>query len=841
MPQRAQRRRVPVDVLQFLGNRLVTDADTPGAATKVARDVLYGRRPDLGDLDLSCENTDLPLPYLDLVCELLEEAVAPDAGLAFGGPLSGGVDPVEAPSAGLLSLLQGQGWPFTDRSLVYEPDLAGARVVRDVGVVAKATPDGAGGWFVRRLRQTTGTALELAAAPQYVNAAAYALLAGSRYAFALPFDLAHEETRSYFAQFDIARADVMRALRRSAGPSDEAIAAEELGISDAQRQLVVTADPAAQDDIWNTAPLGALGGTARVDNFLARARLDYRELTELLALAWVNPGNAMFVKHLDTGSDLSAKRIQQLTDARLDRIHRFLRLLRAPACTGWTPPLLDRAIRADALGGVPWTTTLLVAVAALHRLAARLGLPLPEVVDLFAPLDEARYAEVFRNTANGPVLEAFEPANVLANEQAELTTPGSGAPLSAHEAYLATCLGATTADTALLVADLPAPAIVSNVGLHAVYAGTLLARALGLTTTEYLIMKDLIGSDPLTAPAAALDFVELFDAARAGTGIRPADLRYLLRHVADDLAARDLPDETLTAVLTGLQAGYQSGYAATRPAVDPAAPPEENLPGMRALLATVPGMTEADLAGFASIMDGGWTDAVTTPAQFVDAKLAALVDTTPITAAIVANPTEAQQTTLLLAITTALSSYAYTRTKRELAVAAVADSLRVLGGRRSDSAGRRGADPAAARGAHRRRAGGPGERAARAAGGHPGRVRRAVPGTAPAARAEPACRAPDGARRGPRLAADERRVARLAGPGPGALPDRPAAGPVGRLDPVGRRGRAGPHLPAGGEPAGRGPRRGRCTGCSTWSWRPAPPPRRSTPVWRSSAAGTPQC
>ena len=116
-----------VDVLQFLGNRLVTDADTPGPATKVARDVLYGRRPDLGDLDLSCENTDLPLPYLDLVCELLEEAVAPDVGLAFGGPLSGGVDPVEAPSAGLLSLSQGQGWPFTDRSLVYEPDLAGAR------------------------------------------------------------------------------------------------------------------------------------------------------------------------------------------------------------------------------------------------------------------------------------------------------------------------------------------------------------------------------------------------------------------------------------------------------------------------------------------------------------------------------------------------------------------------------------------------------------------------------------------------------------------------------------------------------------------------------------------
>ena len=96
---------------------------------------------------------------------------------------------------------------------------------------------------------------------------------------------------------------------------------------------------------------------------------------------------------------------------------------------------------------------------------------------------------------------------------------------------------------------------------------------------------------------------------------------------------------------------------------------------MRALLATVPGVTEADLAGFVSIVDGSWTDAAVTPAQFVDAKLAALVDTTPITAAIVASPTEAQQTTLLLAITTALSSYAYTRTKQELATAAVADTF----------------------------------------------------------------------------------------------------------------------------------------------------------------------
>lgn len=38
---------------------------------------LFDRRPDLGHLLLNCPNTDVPLPYIDLVNELLEDAVSP--------------------------------------------------------------------------------------------------------------------------------------------------------------------------------------------------------------------------------------------------------------------------------------------------------------------------------------------------------------------------------------------------------------------------------------------------------------------------------------------------------------------------------------------------------------------------------------------------------------------------------------------------------------------------------------------------------------------------------------------------------------------------------------------
>jgi hypothetical protein len=67
-----------VDVLQLLGN----SAKNPGGYTPL--DVLIGsldkvvpgRRPDLGALPLTCENTNTAMPYIDLVNEILEYYIA---------------------------------------------------------------------------------------------------------------------------------------------------------------------------------------------------------------------------------------------------------------------------------------------------------------------------------------------------------------------------------------------------------------------------------------------------------------------------------------------------------------------------------------------------------------------------------------------------------------------------------------------------------------------------------------------------------------------------------------------------------------------------------------------
>ena len=121
-----------VEVLQFLDKRSVTDLTTNTTA-HLAKDVLFTRRPDLGDIDLGCENAETPVPYIDLVCELLEEAVAPDTGIAYTGVLSDGLDAFTGKiSATLLSTLVAAGIPMTDQALVFHTEVTSSGVTTQV-------------------------------------------------------------------------------------------------------------------------------------------------------------------------------------------------------------------------------------------------------------------------------------------------------------------------------------------------------------------------------------------------------------------------------------------------------------------------------------------------------------------------------------------------------------------------------------------------------------------------------------------------------------------------------------------------------------------------------------
>jgi hypothetical protein len=267
-----------VDTLHYLNERLVTDKDLgSGTPNKTAKQALFARRPDLGDMDLSCDNTNITLPYIDVVCELLEEAVSPDQGVEYDYSVDSGL--VSAP---FLTFLRGAGLPFTANAVV---SLANTlpphnRVVRDKRVVAKMLPKGTDKWQIIVLKQMYGPAELVDAMPQYVNVNAYDLLADKAYVFMLPFSLAEQECKAYFSQFNVSRADLMRALQTAAtGPTDSDIAAEVLGLTKKEYGLISTAQPSMQDTFWSIGDgKPATDLMTNVENFLDKTKLQYSDL-----------------------------------------------------------------------------------------------------------------------------------------------------------------------------------------------------------------------------------------------------------------------------------------------------------------------------------------------------------------------------------------------------------------------------------------------------------------------------------------------------------------------------------------------------------------------------------
>ena len=139
------------------------------------------RRPDLIQILLTCKNTNTPLPYIDLVNELMEGIIAPIP-------------------------------PVTVNGVPTYPQY-----------------------------QTTNSANELLAYPEHVNTAAYTPLKTFMSAFNLPFNLSLEETRLYLDKLGVKRYGLMELYfgkQPNSKYNDLAIAAEYLQLSQEELDLV---------------------------------------------------------------------------------------------------------------------------------------------------------------------------------------------------------------------------------------------------------------------------------------------------------------------------------------------------------------------------------------------------------------------------------------------------------------------------------------------------------------------------------------------------------------------------------------------------------------------------
>ena len=242
------------ELLSFLKERAAT--------TGSVRDALLARRPDLAHVELTCENTNTPLPYVDLVNEILEDVVAPfqainlpanadtaldnrtlssaaaDAMTAAGEPLT--------PQHVVVVGKPGEKWSITDHSVLYAVEKVSGRPK-----------------VVARTNQTSHDALALDAAPEHTNDAAYEVLRGAVFPFSLPLDTWWEDTRAYLGHLGIERHELMTALAPDpfAAAREPAIAGEVLGMPPFERDLVIGGTPVR---LASTGPV-ALAGLSPVD------------------------------------------------------------------------------------------------------------------------------------------------------------------------------------------------------------------------------------------------------------------------------------------------------------------------------------------------------------------------------------------------------------------------------------------------------------------------------------------------------------------------------------------------------------------------------------------------
>lgn len=413
------------DLLHMLGR------GRANAAGLTALQVLLDRRPDLAEIDLTGDNTEITLPYIDLVLEILE---APEIlvlprfppqsrhyrGNGFDGSLTTGTVPDAMKNDFAILGVQLGGdhdvggtsagpWRIRDKNtgVKYCLTHSGAHYSYDLAIYPQSVASAVKGYrpFSNRTSTVVGN------------------VGTATFPWKLPFDTARDETNTWLEQLGATRAGVMQAISTDRW-GDVETACEYLNISPAERRILNSALVEEHKD-WGFAnaafatpaeeifdPIAGVvgvfvagrnqvvweGGTVRersdppvwhallknVSLLRSRARLTHRELLSVLETRFVRAGGARLEI---TGDECNSGKMRlDLMNAELARrIHIFVRLWRK---LGWTTVELDRAILAyragSAVGGFQVFTDLFLRfVANIARLHASSKLPVLQLLDLF--------------------------------------------------------------------------------------------------------------------------------------------------------------------------------------------------------------------------------------------------------------------------------------------------------------------------------------------------------------------------------------------------------------------------------------------------------------------------
>ncbi len=606
------------DVLMFLKER---KAKNP---VQTVKDILFQRRPDLGYLELNCENAHVTLPYIDVVCEVLEDVV--DASHENDLELVGLSTIPADTAAAKAAVAQAFKDAFADQINVgkekidlgddftltqVKPTDPNLWVVHGDAVSYLLKKESTQNFSAEILCNTKASTDELRAHPQYVNPKAYGKLKKAFYPFTLPFDLFIEEVRAAFQKIALKRWELMRTLKGTVAPNNPTevhIAAEYFGISVAvddtappsekdEKRIILTADVADQHEYWGESAASLIANVSKVDVFLQKTGLEYPQLLTLLDLKFINPMGDIAVVHLDSTCDTEQKRIETLDAIKLDRIQRFLRLWRKLA--DWKMWELDLVIRHPAIGNSSLDEAFLVKLMYFTEVKYKLGSKLTveqttvlfgdlNTVTRFTKLHEKREDALYQSLfLNKKLIHPLDLAFQLDPNSGNLPT---GQTITAHLPVVQAALGVRDADLQVFK-HLKNPSGASYINddlnlanLSFLWRHAWLAKLLKLKANEWQILLKLLNEDiaAFSSPQAAWNFLEKVGQLKK-TGFNMDELNWLL---SADRSAKAAVKETdaakfLFELRKALQA-VRSEYDASKYAFLTAAPPtdEEQLAGL---------------------------------------------------------------------------------------------------------------------------------------------------------------------------------------------------------------------------------------------------------------------
>lgn len=557
------------EILRFLDAR---DAVAPAVS---AKDILFRRRPDIGYIELSCANSNTPLPYIDLVNEALEHAVAPGPDFSLPAAIQAelAAGPVSDPLRAAIAAADAAATPGPDARLS-QRGADGSYVLRDGDRATWRIVDDGGALEVFKLRQTRRTAEELRAAPEYVHAPAYVTLRNAEYPWVLPYDLATAEVRAFLDNAKTPRAEIMEAFRGPNPPNDPDflnISADRVGLARFELPIYLQAREPTQHQFWGEASnAAAIAAMSNVKAFLDRTGLGHEDLLRLLSMAFVNPGAALAINHLDDSCDAARKTLTGLDAGALDRIHRFLRMWRRTGLEMWE---LDLLIGHPNFGAGTLGEALVAQMGVLGHIRARFPkLSVEQLAAFFGPLSTAsKFTEAYKprepslyetlfldRLRINPIDPAFAIAAVTA-----------AAPAETIDDHLPPILAALRLreDDLTLFREALGDNLLSLDNLSTLFRHATLAKALGRRALDWRKLLEMTQEDPFANPSALRAFVERVDRLDEGP-LKPDEVRWLT--AADPQAKGALTDAAAGQILGGLRQSLQDIAAQNDPATLPA-------------------------------------------------------------------------------------------------------------------------------------------------------------------------------------------------------------------------------------------------------------------------------